>query len=149
MAGSARAVYRDGTSLLLDRPHAGALSVGLAGLANLAIQIEAYQVAGRLLPLAGWLGSAGTPPPPHLIRFDLDSLAVTLGQLPRKQAPNIETSVHVDDMTDVEQILDRSFAELIAKLLPPLPPTAKRGLHPLTKRELEVLCLATKDMTDR
>ena len=140
-------LYRDGISLLLDRPHAGALSVGSAGLANLAIQIEALPVAGRLLQLARWLADAGTPSPPHLIRFDLDLLTASLEQLPGKRGPNIEQGAHVDGMTDVERIFDQSFAELVAKLLPE-PPPAKRITHPLTNRELEVLCLAARDMTD-
>ena len=140
-------LYRDGTSLLLDRPHAGALSIGSAGLANLAIQIEAYPVAGRLLQLARWLADAGTPPPPHLIRFDLDLLTAALEQVPGKQISHVEPSLQVDAITDVEQIFDQSFAELVAKLLP-APPSAKRRTHPLTCRELEVLCLAARDMTD-
>jgi ATP/maltotriose-dependent transcriptional regulator MalT len=142
-------LYRDGTSLLLDRPHAGALSVGLSGLANLAIQIGAYSVAGRLLQLARWLAEAGTPPPPHLIGFDLDHLAALLQQLPRKQIPKMAPDIVVDGMTDVEQIFDQSFAELVAHLLPPPLPSAKRPKHPLTSRELEVVCLAAKDMTDQ
>ncbi len=140
-------LYRDGSSLLLDRPHAGALSVGLAGLANLAIQIEAYSVARRLIQLARWLAEAGTPPPPHLIRFDLDLLTATLEQLSKNRAMTGEPGVQVDGMTDVEQILDRSFAELVAKLMPPISPE-KRGIHPLSSRELEVVCLAARDMTD-
>jgi ATP/maltotriose-dependent transcriptional regulator MalT len=142
-------LYRDGASLLLDRPHAGALSVEVTGLAKLALQIEAYEVAGRLLQLARWLAQAGAPPPPHLIGFDMDLLTGLLQQVPRKQTRKIEADILVENMTDVEQIFDQSFAELDAHLLPSLQPTAKRQKHPLTSRELETLCLATQGMTDK
>ena len=110
---------------------------------------RAYSAAGKLIRLARWLAEAGTPPPPHLIRFDLDLLAAAFEQLPRKSAMKVAADVQIDDMADVEQIFDQSFAELAEKLLPPPPTSTKRATHPLTRRELEVLCLAAQDMTDR
>lgn len=141
--------YRDGIPLLLDRPHAGGTAMGFLGLAQLALRIEAYEVAARLLEAARLLLHAGTPAPPQLIRFDPDQLLVAFQQLPRKQMPKIQSIEPVEQMSDLEEVVEQSFAELADRLAPAASAPGRNGPAGLTSRELEVLCLLADDMSDR
>jgi DNA-binding CsgD family transcriptional regulator len=141
--------YRDAIPLILDRPHAGGAAMGFLGLAKLALRIEAYAVAARLIEVARLLLDGGTPPPPQLVRFDPDQLLTVLQQLPRKHMPKVQSVGSIEQMSDLDPVLDQSFAELTDRIVPNNSAPGGNGPAGLTSRELEVLCLMTDEMTDR
>jgi DNA-binding CsgD family transcriptional regulator len=141
--------YRDAIPLLLDRPHAGGAAMGFLGLAQLALRIEAYAVAARLIGIARLLLDAGTPPPPQLIRFDPDQLLVALQQLPRKQMPKAQSVEPIEQMSDLVEIVEQAFADLTDRLVPAASAPGRNGPAGLTSRELEVLCLMADDLSAR
>jgi DNA-binding CsgD family transcriptional regulator/predicted ATPase len=141
--------YRDAIPLLLDRPHAGGAAMGFLGLAQLALRIEAYAVAARLIGIARLLLDAGTPPPPQLIRFDPDQLLVALQQLPRKQMPKAQSVEPIEQMSDLVEIVEQAFADLTDRLAPAVSAPGRNGPAGLTSRELEVLCLMADDLSAR
>jgi DNA-binding CsgD family transcriptional regulator len=138
-------MYRDGLPLLLERPHAGAVACGLAGLANLAIQLEAFSTAGELIALSRLLAAAGTPGPPNLICFDVDLLSA---RLPATGKSAVSPS-SVTRWSELQPLIDDAVDDLLNTLRPEPVSKERRAPDALTRRELEALCLATEGMTNR
>lgn len=146
-AREALETYRDGLSLLLDRPHAGAVATGLLGLAQLATKMGCYAVAFNCLDLARLLLDTGAPPPPHLVRFDTDALEAAI---PSKFARNRrnESMVVLGRWNALEPVVEHALADLMEQF----DRTTAISPHTrftLTGRELEVLCLVVEDMSNR
>lgn len=141
--------FQDGISLLLERPHIGAVATSLLGLARLAMNVGRYATASRLVDLSKVLLEAGTPPPPLLIRIDPDELLALLQQLPRKDIPRVEPTPPPEGIAEVERIIQQAFVDLTQQIAPEAAQPKSHGCGKLTNRELEVLCLLTEDMSNR
>jgi DNA-binding CsgD family transcriptional regulator len=131
-------LYRDGIMLLLEQPHTGAASAGILGLARLALQMKAVALSDRLIELTRFLLDAGSPIPPYLVTFEPDEGASERSQL----------TDPVANLADAAGIVARGIEELAAAQAYPHPPSAREVKGGLSNRELEVLCLAARDMTD-
>jgi ATP/maltotriose-dependent transcriptional regulator MalT len=148
-AASALELYRDGILLLLEQPHLGAASAGVLGLARLALDVKAVAQAIKLIALARVLLDAGSPIPPYLAAFDPNALQAELdrekGKRRGTEPPAFES---LADLVDVSAIVAQSIQELSASQAPTEPPSSRTNRGGLTNRELDVLCLASRDMSD-
>lgn len=147
--GLALELYRDGILLLLEQPHLSAAAAGVLGLATLAVEMNAFAQAARLVELARFLLDASSPIPPYLAEFDLAALQAALDAAKgaRRGAPAAQPGTY-SGVSDAIVTTDRTLQELAGLQTPVESPSGRNGRGGLTNRELEVLCLACNDMTD-
>ncbi len=129
----------------LPRPQAGILSTALVGLARLAVEHSAFELASRLLVGAQSVSVAGAPLPPYVAPI---SYAAVASQLPASFVvwPRPEGTVH-----GVAALIDEALVAISLAMNPAgaPPQPGKKGISALTTRELEVLCLVAEDKTDQ